>query len=286
MGSIYPFLRKIGNGPNDAKKRPFHIPAHLDLNLSPLQCAENIAEYFSMISQEYAPINLNNLQPNLQTFLRSHSDEILPVVSQYDIYMKIQKSKKSHSFVKGEVSPKLIRAFNVEFSVPAAIIFNNIVKFQKFPDQWKVEHGVPIPKSSTPPDSLDDLRIISKTHFLSKIFESFIVDWLFPHISPFLDSAQYGGLKGLSTVHYLIQLLDFTHSVLDRKQPHAVIAALIDLSKAFNRVDHNILIEDLYSMKCPSWLLRLIVSYLSKRSLIVNFKGCSASPKLNPLCRK
>ena len=187
--------------------------------------------------------------------------------------MKISKSKKSKSFIKGEVHPKLMHAFNVEFSYPAATIFNSILRSQKYPDQWKVEHGVPIPKSSDTPETLEQVRIILKTNFLSKIMEKFIVDWLMPFISPFLDSSQFGGFKGLSTTHYLIKFLDFTQSILDKNQPHAVIAALIDLSKAFNRVDHHLVIEDLYKMKCPSWLLRLIFSYLSGRTLIVNFNG-------------
>ena len=116
----------------------------------------------------------------------------------------------------------------------------------------------------------------------SKIFEGFIVDWLLPIISPYLDSSQFGGFKGVSTTHYLINFLDFTHGILDKNQPHAVIAALIDLSKAFNRVDHNLVIEDLYLMKCPNWLLRIIFSYLSGRTLIVNYLGVSSSPKALP----
>ena len=48
-GSIYPFLRKLGNGPNDLKHKPFVLPSHSDM--SPLECAEDIAPYFSSISQ-------------------------------------------------------------------------------------------------------------------------------------------------------------------------------------------------------------------------------------------
>ena len=112
--------------------------------------------------------------------------------------------------------------------------------------------------------------------------ESFILDWLLPVITPYLDSKQFGGVKGLSTVHYLIRFLDFTHKNLDHREPHAVMSALIDLSKAFNRIDHNLVIEDLYNMKCPAWLLRLVISYLSRRSLIVEYNGASTLPKALP----
>ena len=58
------------------------------------------------------------------------------------------------------------------------------------------------------------------------------------------------------------------------------MATMVDLSKAFNKVDHTLVIEDLYDMKCPSWLLKIIISYLTKRSLIVSFQGATASEKI------
>ena len=68
-----------------------------------------------------------------------------------------------------------------------------------------------------------DLRLISKTAFLSKVYEAFIRDWLMPFIEPFLDPANYGGMKGTSTSHYLLGLLHFIHSHLDKAMPHAVL---------------------------------------------------------------
>ena len=116
------------------------------------------------------------------------------------------------------------------------------------------------------PETLDDLRNISKTYFLSKVYESYVGGWLIPIIKPYLDPNQCG-LKGFSITDYLIKLLHFVHTTLDLRQPHAVLAACIDLSKAFNRVDHSLVIQDLYDMKTPPWLLRILVSYLSGRSM-------------------
>ena len=131
------------------------------------------------------------------------------------------------------------------------------------------------------PTSEDDLRIISKTPFLSKLYEAFAAEWLLEVIKPYLDPAQCG-LKGLSITHYLIRFTHFIHETLDKKTPHAVIASYIDLSKAFNRVDHSLLIQDLFDMHCPSWLLSIIVSYLSNRVLILKYRGENSSPKMLP----
>ena len=69
---------------------------------------------------------------------------------------------------------------------------------------------------------------------------------------------------------------------MDLKSPHAVLAACIDLSKAFNRVDHLIIIEDLYNMNTPSWLLKIIISYLSNRSMQLTYRGEVSSLKQLP----
>ena len=74
-------------------------------------------------------------------------------------------------------------------------------------------------------------------------------------------------------------MLDYGHNYHEKRNPHAVLAATIDLSKAFNRVDHSLVIQDLFDMKCPSWLLRIVISYLSNRTLIVTLNGATASPK-------
>ena len=175
------------------------------------------------------------------------------------------RAKKPNSLVPGDLPTKLVKTFADILAGPVTDIFNHISLTSVYPKQWKVEHQIPIPKV-TPPASEDDLRNISKTPFFSKVYESFIADWLLEIVGPFLDPGQCG-LKGSSITHYLIQLLHFVFSTLDLRQPHAVLAAFIDLSKAFNRVDHSILIQDLYDMHTPAWLLKIIFSYLSERSM-------------------
>ena len=130
--------------------------------------------------------------------------------------------------------------------------------------------------------SEDETRNIASTAFFSKQYESFIGDWIFPYIEPFIDPGQCGGLKGSSITHYLVKLLHFAHSYLDLKQPYAVLLALIDLEKAFNRVSHQLVIEDLADMHVPGWLLLILISYLTERSMFMRYKGSSSTRKLLP----
>ena len=132
------------------------------------------------------------------------------------------------------------------------------------------------------PESEDDLRPISLTTFFSKVMEQFVVQWLIEIIGHKLDFRQYGGMKGNAVSHYLIELINFILFNQDSKEPTSVLACLVDFSKAFNRQDHTILVTKLSDLGVPSWLLKIIISFLSDRTMVVKYKGETSSVKQLP----
>jgi hypothetical protein len=146
-----------------------------------------------------------------------------------------------------------------------------------------VEQAIALSKSKQKaPQSEEELRTISKTAWLSKLLENIVGDYLLPIVEPHMDPFQCGGMKKTSITHYLLRLLDFTHSTLDRKDPHAVMLATEDLSKAYNRGNHNLVIDDLHAMGVPGWLLAIICSYLTGRSLVLTHQGAASSERSLP----
>ena len=266
--------------PGDANQTSFHLPGHAEQNLSSAQSAEIIAEHFSKISQEYSPLDLSSLAPNVNTYLQNCDQSLAPILSTHDVYCRMIKAKKPNGLVPGDLPKKLVQQCASTLATPAAIIFNQITRCAEYPTRWKVEHQIALPKLF-PPETEDQLRNIAKTPFLSKLYESFVGGWLLPKIKPFLDPGQCG-LKGFSITHYLIKLLHFVHHTLDLTKPHAVLAACVDLSKAFNRVDHSLVIQDLYDMHTPAWLLKILISYLSDRSMYLTYNGAESSQKKLP----
>ena len=261
----YSALRKLGGGGKSAGYQSFSLPSHIEDDLSPEQCANRFADYFSKISQEFQPIDVSNFQPNIQSKLKAaESESSKPVLEEWQVYGKLQHSKKPNSTVPGDLPVKLVKTLSPELAKPVTCIYNRITQSGKYPRQWVIEHQLAIPKVS-PPLTEDDTRNIASTAYLSKQYESFIADWLMPYIEPFIDPGQCGGLKGSSITHYLVKLLNFVHVKLDMKQPHAVLLALIDMEKAFNRVSHQLVIEDLADMNVPGWLLLILISYLTER---------------------
>ena len=234
------------------------------------------------ISQEFEPICLENFPPSIKAKLNAGRNDLTkPVLEDWQVFEKLNKSKKPNSLVPGDLPVKLIREFMPELAKPIARIYNKITQSAEYPRQWVVEYQLAIPKVY-PPLSEDDTRNIASTAYFSKQYESFIGDWIFPFIEPFMDPGQCGGLKGSSITHYLVKLLHFVHSYMDLKQPHAVLLALIDLEKAFNRVSHQLVIEDLADMYVPGWLLLILISYLTERSMYMRYKGSTSTRKLLP----
>ena len=275
--SSYKALRKLGVRPGESSSTSFQLPS-LN-NVSDSVAAEVIADHFASISNEYEALDVEKLPHRVKEVIQQNESSS-PRLTDYEVYMKLRRAKKPLSTVPGDLPQKILKEFICELTSPITTIYNSILLTCEYPRQWVIEYQVPIPKV-VPPTKLDDLRNIAKTSFISKVFESFLADWLMPVVKPFLDPCQYG-LKGTSTSHYLIKLLQFIHEHIDLGNPHAVVLALVDLSKAFNRVSHSMVIEDLCDMKVPSWLLKILVSYLSKRSMVLTFKGAISSAKPLP----
>ena len=77
----------------------------------------------------------------------------------------------------------------------------------------------------------------------------------------------------MSTVHYLIEFFSFILFNLENPKRLAVLATLIDFLKAFNGINHNIIITKLADLGVPAWLLKIIIGFLSERTLNVKYKG-------------
>ena len=103
----------------------------------------------------------------------------------------------------------MIKEFSVELAKPLQGVLNKIIQTVKWPDVWKMEYVTPIGKIPQP-ETEDDLRPIALTSFFSKVMEQFVVKWLLDIIGDKLDIRQYGGIKGNSITHYLIELMNFT----------------------------------------------------------------------------
>ena len=282
-GRAYRSLKKLAARPGDCTDEgSFTLSSHVDENLPSVESTERMAEHFVKISQEYPPLNPELLSPHVKMKIDNPGcPEELPRIEDYQVYNNIKKSKKPRSSVPGDLPRRLVREFAPELAAPAAKIFKNILKTGEWPKTWRTEYGVPLQKQDNPANE-DQLRIISLTSFFSKQFEKFVITWLLEYVGDQLDWGQYGGVRGSSISHYLVDFVNFILYNHDLAVPHAVLAAMVDFSKAFNRINHNTIITILSEMGVPGWLLRIVMGFLTERELIVRYKGGLSGRKALP----
>ena len=284
LSQFYSKIKALGARLGEStNKSTFTLPEHLQLQLDNEAAAEKIAEHFSSISKEFPPIDANCLPQRVkEKIFHPQVANQAPTLQDYEVYENMKKKKQKSSSVPGDVPVKLKKEFLPELARPAACIFNSITKEGIYPRQWVTEYVTPIPKVN-PPESEDDLRNISLTADLSKNYENFLAEWLMPYIVNRIDPGQFGGLSGHSTNHYLIMLYHFILAHTDSSAPpNAILLALIDFSKAFNRINHAKVIIRLSDWGVPGWLLRILISYLSGRYMILRYKGAKSKKHRMP----
>ena len=125
-GQAYRILKRLGAQPGDCTdNNTFSLPGHSAQNLTNQESAERIANYFSEISQEFPPLDINLLSPHLQSKLESESTP--PIIDDYDLYQKIRSAKKPKSGVPGDLPRIIVQDFAPELATPVQHIVNNIV---------------------------------------------------------------------------------------------------------------------------------------------------------------
>ena len=101
-----------------------------------------------------------------------------------------------------------------------------------------------------------DLRPVSVTPITSKALEHFICKWVQASVAPNIHPRQYGAVQGSSTIYMVTEMLHFIQRNLDR--PGQYVRGLpVDFSTAFDRVNHNILLEKMCA-GTPAYLVEVV----------------------------
>ena len=126
---------------------------------------------------------------------------------------------------------------------------------------------------------LNKYRPVSVLSAFSKILERIVSNHLIDFLNKFniLSNNQYGFRKNHCTAYALIQLYDKLSNVID--QGKVTLGLLIDLSKAFNTVNHDIFLAKLEFCGVCGVALQWFKSHLSRRTQFVQYNGSDSSAK-------
>ena len=174
---------------------------------------------------------------------------------------------------------KMLKFIRYEIAKPLAHLFNLSLNNGVFPASLKVSRTVPIFKSGDN-TSCDNYRPISLLSSISKILEKIVANNLVSHLenNNLIYENQYGFLRGKSTVHTITKLVNKIAMELNEKK--FVIGVFLDLRKAFDVVQHEILLNKLNKLGIANTVLKWFTSYLENRQQFVDIGGCHSSNRL------
>ena len=144
-------------------------------------------------------------------------------------------------------------------------VFNYSILNGVFPHDWKVAKVIPLFKKGLK-TMLDNYRPISILPAISKAFENILNDQLYGYLSNsgIFSTNQFGFRRYQPTSAALLDSTNQWYSNMDKGLIN--IVAFLDLKKAFDTIDHDILIKIFHMYGVEQHSLNLLKSYLSNRS--------------------
>jgi len=182
-------------------------------------------------------------------------------------------SKTSRGF--DEISTKLMKYLKTEISKPLTVIINQSFQTGLFPQKLKIAKIIPIYKKDDE-TLLNNYRPISLLPSFSKVFEKAIFNQVHDYFKSnhLYYNSQYGFRELHSTELAALELTD--RIIFEIDKGNVPISVFMDLSKAFDTIDHDILLHKLEYYGIRGQALSLFTSYLNSRKQYVEYNDKSS----------
>lgn len=254
----------------NSKRNCSSIPDNITYNDVQHTNPQHIVNAFATFFQA-AYLNPNTNSNKYPSSCYTDSNNLrLSMFSEKDVLKSLNKIKPK--FTKG---PDNIPAFIVKdcahvFAEPLTIIFNLSLKLRVFPNVWKYSRLCPVYKKDNKYNA-ENYRPITIICNFAKVFEFTLNTALSRHVHGQIVINQHGFVPGRSTETNLTCVTQFVSEKLDDSKQVDIIYT--DFSKAFDRLDHGILLGKLSKFGLSLALLDLITSYLENRRQYVEYRG-------------
>ena len=245
----------------------------------------NTSEIANYINRHFAAIG-----PNLASKISTDEDNVSPeqFLTKTDpgFYFKGVDSSRVLKLLNGvkiakatgidKISNRILKIAAPIIYKSLTDIFNLSIASNVFPSDWKVAKVSPVFKSGDQSDA-NNYRPISVLPTIARVFERLIFEQLYSYFNEnkLLYSYQSGFRSLHSTVTALLDIINEWSSNIDKGMINGVL--FLDLKKAFDTVDHEILIRKLEYYGVESTAIEWFRSYLSNRQQVCYVDGVTSS---------
>jgi hypothetical protein len=246
---------------------------------TPKEIANCFVNYFTDIGCQLA----NNIRQKTHVQTNSNIRRIedamrIEDITEKEILQHISELRDNAASGIDGISSKLIKKIKEYIIFPISQIFNACLHRGVFPHSLKVAIIKPIFKAKDI-KNCENYRPISLIKNFAKIFEkclkSRLINFLEKH--QVLSNSQFGFREGRSTQDAIHSLTSIISENLDRSRK--TLAVFLDLAKAFDTVDHTILLGKLECYGIRGVMNEMFKQYLSNRTQYVKIRNEMSDPR-------
>lgn len=262
---------KRETGVHKNRKEPLKILHNNNEINNSLQIANLFNSYFSEVTKKLIK-NANNYPLSFpESLLNSKSIFIKPVTeNEVSCLIKDLKNKFSHGF--DEIPSTVLKYCSKNLIKPITILCNSSLSSGCFPEIFKQAIVKPLFKKGER-NNIENYRPISLLSVFSKVLEKSMYNRIVPFLEKcdIFSASQFGFRKGLSINGALYSFLTDILSAKDQKSN--VIGLFLDLRKAFDTVNHKILLHKLDKYGIRGHANKWFASYLTNRKQVVKINS-------------
>ena len=260
-----------------------NIPDFFRCGGNTISGSKNIANGFNDFFSSIGPELANQIKSDGNSFSeylgkKNDNNFTFRRVSPNLILEIAEKMKSKSSCGPDGISTKLLKLIMPQIVTPICHLFNLSFQTGYIPLQLKTAKVVPIFKSGDK-NSYNNYRPISLLNSFSKLLEKVVARQMlgFLNKNKIIYDHQYGFRKNHSTIHPVLQFVDKILEALNKPVPEYSLGIFLDLKKAFDTVNFNILLSKLehYGFRGVSNLW--FRNYLTNREQYVRINGKSSS---------
>ena len=233
--------------------------------------ANHMAKYFSTVGRTFAekiPKPSKNITHYLSWIRQNESSLFLTPCSHREVKKLIDGLPNKTSSGYDNISNILLKKLKMELLTPLTYVFNQSLKQGTFPEAMKIAEVIPLHKGKERYIE-SNYRPISLLTTMSKILEKIVYNRVYKFLNKTgqIVDTQYGFREGHScdnaVSHLVGKILKNQENKLD------TVTIYLDLSKAFDTLDHEIVLEKMYQYGIRGEAYNWFKSYLNNRKLRV-----------------
>ena len=240
----------------------------------PMAMANHFNIFFANIGPELSKNHHSNSEKSVSSYMKQTiiSSFNFECVNSEIVEKIILELSSKNSCGSDGLSTNFLKRISKIIAAPLSVIINQSLVTGIFPDRLKIAKVIPLFKKGDD-HVFDNDRPISLLSSISKVVEKIVFIQVYDYFSKqnLLYDGQYGFRKIHSTELAAVELVDRIRLYLDKGQ--IPLSVFLDLSKAFDTLDHSILLTKLNFYGFSGSALMWFQSYLSHRQQCVDFDG-------------